>query len=152
MRYAENMGVHAVYEAAQEARRRWEQARNDLAVLRSERRNIDQRLTDREFEILSDERGRNPASSVAALERQVKSLVNSDAVHRAMRHEHDRLSSDIEATETVVHMAKIDIEIATARMQELGGYLSYLAELKRAETAAATTGNPPATWPGVSTV
>ena len=145
IKYAEDMGVHEVYSRAREARSRFEQARNDLASLRGSRRSLDHNLRDREFEILSDVRGVNSTASLNAIERLVKEAVQTDSICRATRDELDRLALDIDMMENAAQLAKVDAEIETARMTELGGYLTFLASIKAAANPATAV-----PWPGVT--
>lgn len=147
IKYAEEtLGVHEVYSRAIEARKRFEQARNDLARLRAARRSVDHTLRDREYEVLSDVRGANSTASLNAIERLVKDAVQTDPACRATRDELDRLAFDIDMTENAAQLAKVDAEIESSRMTELGGYLTFLASIKAAAHPATGTAVP---WPGV---
>lgn len=133
--YAENvLGVHSVYTGAVEARDKLDVLTSELSTLHDRKRMLTDRMTDREMEIASDERGKHPDMSQASMDKHMKVAVNSDPAVRALRDELRSVNDDIDGLEYDVRMVEHDIKIAVARMTELGGYLNYLAAVKQATT------------------
>lgn len=136
LRYAEDqLGVHAIYKSAQGARTKLDDLLTELSELRDKRRDIQSRLSDKEMEVSADEWGKHPDMSAARMEKHVKVAYSNDGEIRGYREELIKMSNDIEGLEFDKEILEKDIQIAVARMQELGGYLNYLAAIKQSESA-----------------
>lgn len=130
--YAEvDLGVHKVFESAQIFREHLEDALRQISELRDRKRNLDSALVDREMMLLIEERGKHPDVSEAAIERLMKLAKNNDDEHREIREQINAVLRKIDDAETMRLMAETDIKIAVSRLQELGGYLEYLAAVKQ---------------------
>lgn len=131
IQYAEeNLGVHAVYAAVTEARNKLDVVLTELGSERDKLRDLESRLTLSELEVASDERGRHPEMSATAMDKHLKiALSNNDAV-RELREQVGRARSDIEGLDYDREICETDIKIGIARMNELAGYLQYLAVVK----------------------
>lgn len=131
IKYAEGtLGVHSTYEAAQAARNKLDEILTELGDARDTLRDHEFRLTDREMEVASDERGRHPEMSATAMEKHLKIALQNDDAVRELREQVARIRSDIEGLDYDREVAEHDIKIQVARMNELGGYLHYLAVVK----------------------
>jgi hypothetical protein len=84
--------------------------------------------------------------SQAAFDRHIKVAVSKEPNLRAMRARLAELSNNLDTMEAHVSHARVDLEVATARMSELGGYFAYLAAIKSAETARMNSDN----WPSAT--
>lgn len=130
--YAEvELGVHKVYESAQLFRDQLENALSEITALRDRKRNLDSALVDREMMLLIDVRGKHPDVSEAAVERMMKQAKNDDDEHREIREQINAVLRKIDDAEAMKVVAEVDIKIAVSRLQELGGYLEYLAAVKQ---------------------
>lgn len=128
----ETLGVHAVYEQAQAARKELDECLTLLAEARDSKRDLEVQLSDREMEITALEFGKHADMAQWRMEKHVKQAVHTDEGWRAIRDKLTEVLKTIEGLELDRTMAEQDIKIAVSRMGELGGYLSYLAEVKRA--------------------
>jgi hypothetical protein len=136
--YAQSLGVDTVYDELLTKRGELDQCLTELATLRDKKREDEILLQDREMEILADERGRHPDHSQAAMDRHLKLVHWSDEKCRSLRAQLAQVSADIDGLQYDRDMLETDIKIGVARLQELGGYLQYLASIKQAETARMT--------------
>jgi hypothetical protein len=130
--YAEvSLGVHYAYETAKSAWSRMEAARTELLGMRATKRRIENQIADREADIAADVTAvLGGSASQAAIDRQVKLQIGTDPDLRKLRQELLDQQDDIDGEETNAAMAKAQVEIETARMTELGGYLHYLGVSK----------------------
>lgn len=137
LKYAEDeLGVHAVHEAALKSRQELDECLTALSEARDEKRSIELQLQDAELEVAADERGKHPEMSAAAMDKHLKVALSKDDRVRELREQHTKLIGDVEGCEFDRSIIEVDIKIAVARLQELGGYLQYLAAIKQADTAS----------------
>lgn len=137
--YAENnLGVHSVYSDAIQARDKLDEALTLIAQYKDRRHALEQELQDREIEITSDEVGAHPQMSQAALDRHLKLEIPKNPEVRRIKSDLVSTVSSIEGLEYDIRIAETDIRIAVGRMTELGGYLYYLAEIKKADQTRKT--------------
>ena len=135
--YAEKeLGVHTVYEEARQARQFLESTLNMLRERRESRREEEARIESREMDIVADERGKHAGMSEAAMARHLKVVFHNDGYLRQLRTNLRELQDSIEGLEYDKVMAEVDIKIAVSRLQELGGYLQYLAAIKQSAGSA----------------
>jgi hypothetical protein len=131
--YAEKtLGVHAVYEAAQQSREMLIQVGGDLVDARANKREFEALLSDHELDIIADEAGKNPTMSQAALDRHLKVVFRNSDSHQELRQQIRSIAQAIDKLETKKAVLEADIRIGSARLSELGGYLQYLAAVKMA--------------------
>lgn len=136
--YAEmTLGVHSVYETAQQAADEYERASERLAAYRITKSEAEQNLVDIEADLLRDVWTNHPDTSQAARDRLLKAALSESEEARALRKQIADSTEMISMEEGRRTAARIRAEIYTARMNELGGYLHYLAEAKRAATKTA---------------
>jgi len=137
LQYAEaNLGVHKVYEEAQIAAARLAEAREAVVKARHEKGFAEREYTDAEYEFVTAQRSQLGEMSQTAFDKAIKVAINKEPRLRAMRGDLAQRSTSLEYLEASVSRLRVDVEIATSRMTELGGYLAYLAAIKSAETAA----------------
>lgn len=134
LQYAEStLGVHEIYQEGRTALEALQNATNNLVGSQAKRRWLDDQIENREMDLLIDERGRHPDHSEAAFQRHLKEVYHTDDDLRSMREERAALAAVIFAAEAAVDSCKQTIKFTSARMEELGGYLNYLAAVKNAE-------------------
>jgi predicted nucleic acid-binding Zn-ribbon protein len=134
IRYAEDLGLDAALKRATEARDKIDNVLSELSAKRDERRAIDEDIAFKEMDIQIDARVRFPDHSLAAWERDTKTAQHNDPELRALKQAHRQVTNDIEGLEYDLRVLDTDVRIASARMNELGGYFAYLAAVKNAET------------------
>lgn len=143
--YAEqDLGVHAVHEQALKGRDSLDVALKALAFTQDRKRRITENLTVREAELGIEERGKHPDMAQGTMDKHLKHSIQKDAKHASLRKELADAISEAEGLENEITILKRDIDIAVARMNELGGYFSYLSAIKMEKIARSGTW-PPAT-------
>lgn len=126
--YAEvRLGVQDIFQEARTARNGLDECLTLLSEARDNKRSVEMAITDREMELLADERSKHADASDAWLGRHLKVVYHDDPLLAASRETLNGLTGDIEGYEFDKNMLETDIKIAVARMNELGGYLQYLA-------------------------
>ena len=128
----ESLGVHAVYEAAKEARKELGSQYGIQTGLRFVKRELENKLRDREMELTIDERSKHADQSQAAFDRHIKIVFAKDSSLQKIREEIRATEWELDKVEAQIELLKNDVRIFTGRMEELGGYLSYLAAIKLA--------------------
>jgi hypothetical protein len=138
--YAENtLGVHEILAGALKAREDLDKVYTELSEQRDAKRLAEQNLADREMELAIEERGRHPEMSQAQMDKHIKAVYFKDETWRRLRDELREMTDALDGMEFDRRIKERDIEIGCARMNELGGYLAYLAAVKNASTAKTTT-------------
>lgn len=136
VRYAEReLGVHLVHHEAHAARKCLEEDLADLNELRRHKRQLENELTDREMGVVEEQRTKHPDMSQAAMERRLKVLIWTDEQARKIRSDLEQVQYHIDLRESSIRLSEATIKIAASRLQELGGYLNYLAAIKQADEA-----------------
>lgn len=137
--YAQDtLGVHEVHEKALASRASLDECFTSLDKALDRKRELTEAIADREVDLLSDERGKHSDLSQTAFDSHFKAAKGKDSFLRTTRHELNGVLSEIQGLEFDIELSKTDIRIAVGRMEELGGYLNYLAAVK-AETTDKTT-------------
>jgi len=135
LNYAESLGLNEVYEAANRAHDRLAAAQRDATTARQNKRLIEERMQEREMDLIIDESAKHPGMSVAAMERHLKVVIHTDEQMRDMKVEARAQASELDLAESTVRSSEAEVRIAVARMTELGGYFTYLAAVKSAKKA-----------------
>lgn len=135
LEYAEQtLGVHSCYEAAQAARSDLDEIVTGLDKAQDTRRTLVEEIADREADLLIEERGKHADSSANWMEQHMKTVKRKDEQLSDLRRRLNDAQATIAGLEYDADMVKFQIKIQCARMEELGGYLNYLAAIKQAET------------------
>lgn len=144
--YAEQvLGVHQIHDQALVSRNHLEELHKQLLAERNRRRQLESALRDREMEVAEEVYNQHANESQAARDRLLKVALNNDGDVRETKEDLVTLAGQIDFLEFEVERVTQDIKIAVARMQELGGYLTYLAVIKQASNARQSNtadGNP----------
>lgn len=153
LEYAEKyLGVHKVQEEAERLLDELNASLDALDAAQDARRELDEKISDHEMDILISERGKHPDHSEAAMSRHLKEIHHKDLKLRRLRHERNAKSGEASGLELDIEYTKYRLKVKVARMEELGGYFQYLAAVKNAEPppvqyaeAGTSTGLPEAT-------
>jgi hypothetical protein len=134
--YAENyLGVHKVHVEAESVLAELNEALSDLDSAIDDRRNTDEKIANREMELLIEERGKAAEISQAAMDRRLKEVYHKDETLRKLRVERNTYASVASGLELDIEHLKYRLKVKVARMEELGGYFNFLAAVKNAETS-----------------
>lgn len=131
--YAEDtLNVHGVHSEASQAYAALEEALDQYTELGRVIREVTDAIETREYDLVAAHRGENPDISQAALDRWLKEQVHKDEtlsdLHRDLRTAQDGQA----AKHAEVDKNKYRLRVLTARMNELGGLLTFLAAAKYA--------------------
>jgi hypothetical protein len=137
LEYAEvKLGVHKVHTEALEARESLDKILTELGEARDRKRDLEFRLSDREQELATAEWVKHPDMAQNRMEKHLKAAFFADDAWRELREQLGKAAGDVEGSEYDRAIAEADIRIAVARMQELQGYLNYLAAVKTASVTS----------------
>lgn len=147
--YAENhLGVHRVHDEAESLLAELDEAMSALDSAIDARRTLDERIEDRQMQLLIEERGKAADISQAAMDRRLKEVYHKDETLRRLRMERNAKAGEASGLELDIEYTKYRLKVKVARMEELGGYFQYLAAVKNAEpppvqyAEASTPGSP----------
>jgi len=147
LKYAEEtLGVHSVYGEAQAHARNADERRRTLAEARRNKVMLEEAYTDAELAFIADERAQNADMSQTAFEKHVKGRIHADPELRKLRGQLANHARNMDLIEADLRKAQNLLDVTTARLHELGGYLAYLAAIKHASSLAPAV----PVWPGVS--
>lgn len=147
--YLENiLEVHEIYKQALQARQQLAEDEAGLHDLRAKRTGLEMLLKDEEMEVAERLRSAHPDWSVAEWERRLKAEIHKSTGLTTLRERIREVQDDIDLKEYQIRLVKVDISIATSRMQELAGLLQFMAvlksnsEAKKSQATPTETGNP----------
>lgn len=139
LEYAEiTLGVHKVYEEVLVVQNQAQLVRVKIAQLKSKIRAFDEAIEDAEQIIIADEWGKHPDMAVTRMDKHIKSAIQTSTVHKDLRLDRINLISECEIYEGELKGLEFEIRTGTARMEQLGGYLHYLAAVKSAAEHSTT--------------
>lgn len=134
--YAEgSLNVHAVYTEAQESLEALGKHQRTATDLTDTKRRLMVALDDREMELVSTERAANPDMSQAAFDRHIKLVLAADSEMVDYRSQVLDLQFKLDEANASVAHTEAHIKILTARMNELGGLLTFYAATKGAHSS-----------------
>jgi len=129
--YAEQtLGVHEVYERVQTALESLDSTLADLDKALDLKRELAEEQSDREVGLIGEMRGVHPQMSETAFKTNLKVWEREDAELRRIRGQLNMVLGEIQGLEIDAEMWRARIRVGTSRMEELGGYLHYLAAVK----------------------
>lgn len=138
--YAEDkLQVHLVYEKASGFLEDLDGLLNDLDKAQDRRRQLVEQIADREADLISSERSKNPEMSATGFDQHMKAAKRTDSMLSTLRGSLNDTLSEIQGLEYDTDLLKMRIKVMTARLNELGGYLNYLSAVKQAENQKKTT-------------
>lgn len=134
LEYAENyLGVNKVLEEADWLLNELNSQMDALDSKQDVRRDLDEKISDYEMDILIAERGKHPDHSEAAMSRHLKEIYHKDLKLRRLRQDRNATAGEASGLELDIEYTKYRLKVKVARMEELGGYFQYLAAVKNAE-------------------
>lgn len=132
--YAEDvLNVHGVYGEARELTEALEDARARHSKANVSVRNLRERLADEEARLTLEARGENPDLSATAFERQLRLLLQEDEGLRSIRRQILEAQAVLDETEAEYRVLDRRIDVATARLVELGGLLHFYAAARSSQ-------------------
>jgi hypothetical protein len=129
--YAENtLGVHEVYEQLLRHIEDLDVSTSDLDKALDRKRQLEEDYADAEVELISEKRGMHPEMSDTKFRTELKVWERQHEALNSIRVMLNAIKSEIQGLEFDQSMLKARIQVGSARLAELGGYLHYLAEVK----------------------
>jgi len=151
VRYAEDiLEVHEVFDKASSVLEDMDRLRANITKLVSEKRELADKILDREAVLTIEERGNNPQMSATAFESHIKTARRNDAQLMIYRHQQREVQGGLDESDSSLAHLKEVLETLRARMVELNGYLVYLAAAKNAETQAKEPHDSSSNWPSIN--
>lgn len=140
LQYAEQtLGVHTSYERALNAQHELDEITTELDKARDRKRELAEQVQEREMDLLIAERGKHADMSEAGMQRHLAIVKAQDTLLQEFKKQHSGVVAQVDGLELDIDIQKSIIRIESARMEELGGYLKYLAALKEAENLTTLT-------------
>lgn len=131
--YAEDdLGVHEVYEEAQEAHEALKGALDTYAEQAKRIRQANDSVEQREFELAGEYRGQQHDMSQEALKRAIREAHRTDETLITMRKVLHDAQGKQEDAHAAIEQNKYRLRVLSARMNELGGLLAFLGAAKAA--------------------
>jgi hypothetical protein len=126
----DTLGVERVYEAATKAHNDLAAALERVVKTASDRRRIDDEITDHEMTIIAAERGRHADLSQAAFDKHIKQVLWDAPQLAELRSQRAEVQTAHERADADADLARGRIRLESARMEELGGLLTFYASTK----------------------
>lgn len=129
--YAENvLGVHREHEIASKQLEALDELFAELDKAQDRKRELNEQIADREVELIGEKRGSHPSMSSTEFKTRLREWEREDGQLSMFRIELNKILSEIQGMEYDAEITKLRIRTACSRMEELGGYLNYLAVVK----------------------
>jgi len=129
--YAEqNLQFNAIWLEATQKEQELESVLDGIIRFTGARRILEDKITNREFEVVSEQRALNPGMSQTAFDKHVKRAIWIDPALKSLRDELTNITAHLTYLESQRHILDSALRIRTARMTALGGYMTYLAAVK----------------------
>lgn len=140
LQYAENeLGVHKVFEELTGYLNDLDVSTSDLDKALDRKRELEEKYTDREVELVSEKRGLHASMSDTKFKQEMVGWSRQDDSLNNLRSELNATKGEIQGLEFDQSVLKARIQVGSARLVELGGYLNYLSVIKtQAENAKKT--------------
>lgn len=130
--YAEDtLGVHAVYDETRDRLSQHADAKDRYLTALKAVRELKGSMAEREAEITSDERGKNPDMKITAFKQHVAATCEQDSVYAAYADELAAEEANRDTAEQDMRHHELGVRALTARMYELGGLLEFYSAAKR---------------------
>lgn len=134
--YAETkLEVHEILARTVEAREKLDEIYTILANNRDKKRALTHRIESREMDLAIAERGKHTDMSQAQMDKHLRMVIHQDEALIEARRELREVEDTLDGAEFDRRLEEKTIEIGCARMNELGGYLNYLAAVKSASVS-----------------
>lgn len=133
--YAEDLGLNSTHENAKAAAEALGVLYHQRAQHEKSIREIKGLIAHHENRVVEKVRADNPDLGPTAFERLVKQAQASDDILVALGQDLRDRQADAGEAEAEIRANEVSLKVDTARMNQLGGYFSYLAASKEALTA-----------------
>lgn len=131
LQYAEEvLGVHKQHEIATGQLQSLDELLADLDKAQDRRRKVEEDYADREVDLINEMRGVHPNMSDTRFKSEMKGWERTDKDLKFFRQSLNEIRSEIQGLEYDIDLTKLRIRTACSRMEQLGGYLNYLAAVK----------------------
>lgn len=138
LKYCEDLGLNSVYQEALAKRSALGDKALEITDLRNKKRNLESLKTDLEMEVIENERAAHPEMSAAQMDKHLKVAFSNNCDLRDAKEAINNVTTQIDVVEHEIELLNIDIRIATARLNELGGYFQFMAIIKSINEAKKT--------------
>jgi hypothetical protein len=144
IQYAEgNLGVHQVFERVEQQLGDLDSTLVELDKAQDRKRDLNENYADREVELIEEMRTVHVSYSDTRFNAEMKNWKRQDSRLMQINAEVNKVLSEIQGLEYDADLLKLRIRAGSARMEELGGYLHYLAAVKQAAQTQADNPNNP---------
>lgn len=126
----ETLAVHKVWNETQSQLSDLDKTLAELDKAQDRKRELNEQYADREVELASEMRGVHVSMSDTRFKSEWKGWERTDDKLNAIRVELNKVLSEIQGLEYDMDLLKLSIKAGSARLEELGGYLHYLAAVK----------------------
>jgi chromosome segregation ATPase len=127
-KYAEEvLGVHKIFAEVREELVKMDDQLTRLDKAQDDKRILEDQYADREVELISEMRGIHPSMSDTRFKSEWKGWERRDAELNKLRRQINVAKSDVQGAEIELELCRVRLRVGCARMEELGGYLNYLA-------------------------
>lgn len=138
--YAEtDLGVHSVYQQALDAQADLDDITTRLDKAQDERRSVVEQIADREAALYGEKHAAHATESATWLKEHMSRFKREDPALKALRAILLDAQSKVGGLEYDLDVRKSQIKILSARMEQLGGYLNYLAAAMNKQAAETAT-------------
>jgi len=132
--YAEvTLGVHKVHDETQTRLDLLDDTLAELDKAQDRKRDLNERYADREVELIDEMRSVHVSYSDTRFNSEMKLWKRKDAFLMSIQVDINKVLSEIQGLDYDIDMMKLRIRAGSSRMEELGGYLHYLAAVKEAD-------------------
>lgn len=132
----DELGVNSLYSEVKDIEQELEPMLHARRHVEADIRYSREEMDTYESELILREKNSNPDMSATAFERHIKLAIVADKNHSKMRNDLLDTQARLGKIEADIRMLELKLRGRTARLQELGGYLSYLAGVKNAAAVA----------------
>lgn len=131
LQYAEDqLGVNQVYEMACGHLEDLDVSTSDLDKALDRKRELEEKYADAEVDLINEKRGLHPDISDTKFRQELKVWEREDDALNQLRIDLNSVKSEIQGLEFDLSIIKARIQVGSARLVELGGYLNYLTAVK----------------------
>lgn len=128
----ETLKVHEVYEATRSQLEELDTLTSDLDKALDRKRELADKHEDGYVRLLGEKRGTHPEMSDTGFKTRLREWERDDPELAIIRADQNAVASEIQGLEFDIDMCKMRLRVGCSRMDELGGYLHYLAAVKQA--------------------
>jgi len=140
LQYAEEqLGVHKVYEGTINLLADLDKVLADLDTAQDRRRELNEHYSDREVELIDEMRSIHVSMSDTRFNSEMKLWKRKDTKLMRIQLDINKVLSEVQGLEYDADLTKLRIRVGAARLEELGGYLNYLAAIKATTSTTTAT-------------